>query len=75
MSDNTIAYYEDGVPHSADGEVVIVIDMETPVDTGGGGGTGGSTSESSAALHATAKWSTAQLKKSLAEKAERERET
>lgn len=31
MSDDTIAYYEDGVPHSADGEVVI--DMETPVCT------------------------------------------
>lgn len=38
MADNTIAYYEDGVPHSADGAVVIVIDGKTPVDTGGTGG-------------------------------------
>ncbi|EAT2521868.1 colicin-10 [Salmonella enterica] len=81
MADNTIAYYEDGVPHSADGKVVIVIDGKMPVDTGaggtggGGGGKVGGTSESSAAIHATAKWSTAQLKKTLAEKAARERET
>ncbi|EOF5091869.1 colicin-like pore-forming protein [Salmonella enterica] len=81
MADNTIAYYEDGVPHSADGQVVIVIDGKMPVDTGaggtggGGGGKVGGTSESSAAIHATAKWSTAQLKKTLAEKAARERET
>ncbi|EJJ4276141.1 hypothetical protein NI431_004758 [Salmonella enterica] len=64
MADNTIAYYEDGVPHSADGQVVIVIDGKMPVDTGaggtggGGGGKVGGTSESSAAIHATAKWST-----------------
>ncbi|ECZ0255935.1 colicin-10 [Salmonella enterica subsp. diarizonae] len=81
MADDTIAYYEDGVPHSADGKVVIVIDGKMPVDTGaggtdgGGGGKVGGTSESSAAIHATAKWSTAQLKKTLAEKAARERET
>ncbi|EDR4261370.1 colicin-10 [Salmonella enterica] len=81
MSDNTIAYYEDGIPYSADGQVVIVIDGKMPVDTGaggtggGGGGKVGGTSESSAAIHATAKWSTAQLKKTLAEKAARERET
>ncbi|EGG3071100.1 colicin-10 [Salmonella enterica] len=76
MSDNTIAYYEDGVPYSADGQVVIVIDGKMPVDTGGtGGGKAGGISESSAAIHATAKWSKAQLQKSLEEKAARERET
>ncbi|MBA3116236.1 hypothetical protein CB002_011450, partial [Salmonella enterica] len=77
MSDNTIAYYEDGVPYSADGQVVIVIDGKMPVDTGGTGGGGkvGGISESSAAIHATAKWSKAQLQKSLEEKASRERET
>lgn len=81
MSDNTIAYYEDGVPYSADGQVVIVIDGKMPVDTGaegtggGGGGKAGGTSERSAAIHATAKWSKAQLQKSLEEKAARERET
>lgn len=81
MSDNTIAYYEDGVPYSADGQVVIVIDGKMPVDTGaggtggGGGGKAGGASESSAAIHATAKWSKAQLQKSLEEKAARERET
>lgn len=79
MSDNTIAYYEDGVPYSADGKVLIIIDGKMPVDTGGtgggGGGKAGGTSESSAAIHATAKWSKAQLQKSLEEKAARERET
>ncbi|HGA7258585.1 TPA: colicin-like pore-forming protein [Salmonella enterica subsp. enterica serovar Virchow] len=81
MSDNTIAYYEDGIPYAADGMPVIVIEGEMPVDTGaggtvgGGGGKVGGTSESSAAIHATAKWSKAQLQKSLEEKAARERET
>ncbi|EBK4667141.1 colicin-10 [Salmonella enterica] len=60
---------------------VIVIEGELPVDTGaggtvgGGGGKVGGASESSAAIHATAKWSKAQLQKSLEEKAARERET
>lgn len=81
MSDNTIAYYEDGIPYAADGMPVIVIEGELPVDTGaggtvgGGGGKVGGASESSAAIHATAKWSKAQLQKSLEEKAARERET
>lgn len=40
-------------------------------NVGGGGGAFGGASESSAAIHATAKWSTAQLKKHQAEQAAR----
>ncbi|MDJ7048169.1 colicin-like pore-forming protein [Salmonella enterica] len=68
----SIAYYEDGVPYSADGKVVIVITGKLPEGTGGSltadlGSAG--VSESSAAIHATAKWSTAQLQKTKAEQA------
>lgn len=70
-----IAYYKDGLPYSADGQVIIVITGKVPEGTGGSGGSAsadlgsGKVSESSAAIHATAKWSTAQLKKTQAEQA------
>lgn len=62
----SIAYYEDGVSYPADGQVVIVIAGKVPEGTGGSVTTDlgcAGVSESSAAIHATAKWSTAQLQK------------
>ncbi|EOT2457920.1 colicin-like pore-forming protein [Escherichia coli] len=69
--ETAVAYYKDGVPYDDKGQVIITLLNGNPDGCGSGGGTGGSKSESSAAIHATAKWSTAQLKKTQAEQAAR----
>ncbi len=60
--ETAVAYYKDGVPYDDKGQVIITLLNGTPdgSGSGGGGGKGGSKNESSAAIHATAKWSTAQ---------------